>query len=251
MERVILEVCVDSVESALAAVRGGADRLELCSNLIIGGTTPDIHLYEEIRKLSNIPIRALIRPRFGDFCYSEYEYRIMEKNIRDFSKAGVDGVVIGALEPNGGLDVPHMKELIKCADGKKCTLHRAFDVTCDPYEALQQAMDLSMDTILTSGQKSSCLEGKDLLKDLVLQAGDEITIMPGGGINANSIETIAPYVQAGAYHMSGKRIVDSKMQYRKENVPMGLPGFSEYAIWQTEEEQVQQATALRNKYFSQ
>jgi len=237
-QHIILEVCVDSVESALAAVRGGADRLELCSNLIIGGTTPDIHLFEEIQKNTDIPVRSLIRPRFGDFCYSEYEYGIMEKNIKDFVKAGVDGVVIGALDCQGNLDIEHMKILMECAGGKKCTLHRAFDVTRDPNEVMCQAVGLGMDTILTSGQKSSCTVGKELLKELVQKAGEKITIMPGGGVTPDTIGEVHSVVGAKAYHMSGKKVLDSRMQYRKENVPMGLPGISEYEIWQTEESQV-------------
>lgn len=237
-KHILLEVCVDSTESALAAVRGGADRLELCSNLIIGGTTPDIYLYEEIRKFTQIPIRALIRPRFGDFCYSEYEYHIMENNIKAFGKAGVEGVVIGALDCHGNLDIEHMKTLIQCAGDKKITLHRAFDVAKDPYEALNQAIELGVDTILTSGQKNSCLAGKGLLGELIQKAGEKIIIMPGGGISPDTIEEVAASTGAKAYHMSGKQIIDSKMQYRKENVPMGLPGISEYEIWQTEEEQV-------------
>lgn len=237
-EHIILEVCVDSVESALAAVAGGADRLELCGNLIVGGTTPDIHLYEEIRRCTNIPVRVLIRPRFGDFCYSEYEYHIMEKNIRDFAKMGAEGLVIGVLDCQGNLDMQKMKGLIHAADGKKCTLHRAFDVSENPFETLQQAIELGMDTILTSGQENNCLTGKVLLKKLVEKAGEEITIMPGGGIGPDTIEEVCTFTGAKAYHMSGKKVLDSRMIYRKENVPMGLPGISEYEIWQTDVEQV-------------
>ena len=155
MKNFTLEACVDSVESALAAVRGGADRLELCGNLIIGGTTPDIHLFQEIRRYTDIPIHVLIRPRFGDFLYTEHEFRIMEEDIRSFKELGAQGAVIGILKENGDLDADRMKILMEEAEGMKVTLHRAFDVCRDPFAALEQAKDLGVDIVLTSGQKNS------------------------------------------------------------------------------------------------
>ena len=159
MENYILECCVDSVESAINAAKGGASRLELCSNLIIGGTTPDVALVKEIRKYTDIRIHALIRPRFGDFCYTEHEMEIMKAQIRALKEAGVEGVVIGVLDVDGNLDVPKMKELLQETEGLSVTLHRAFDMCRDPYEAMEQAIDLGIDTILTSGQKQSARMG--------------------------------------------------------------------------------------------
>ena len=237
----ILEVCVDSVESAIATTHGGADRLELCSNLIIGGTTPSPALFKEIRNLTNLPIRALIRPRFGDFCYTDYEFAIMKEEVKTFRELGADGIVIGILKPDGNLDVSRMKELIEEVGEMSVTFHRAFDVCRDPYEALEQAKALSINTILTSGQKNCCMEGKELLKHLVQKASDDIEIMIGSGVNAEVISQLAPYTGAHAFHMSGKKDVESAMLYRNEDVSMGLPVMSEYTIWRTEEEEIRKA----------
>ena len=159
MKEYILEACVDSVESAMAAVAGGADRLELCSNLIIGGTTPGPWLFEEIRKRSDIRIHALIRPRFGDFCYTDAEFSIIKKAVEDFRKIGAEGVVFGVLKPDGTLNMEQMKGLMEAAGDMSVTLHRAFDVCVDPLETMEQAISLGIDTILTSGQRNTCLQG--------------------------------------------------------------------------------------------
>lgn len=139
MERFTLEVCVDSVESALAAKRGGADRLELCNNLIIGGTTPSSVLFEKIRNIIDIRTHVLIRPRYGDFCYTDYEFRVIAREIRKFRELGAEGVVIGILKPDGTLDMKRMKQLMEEAGDMSVTLHRAFDVCADPFEAMEQA----------------------------------------------------------------------------------------------------------------
>lgn len=166
MSSYLLECCVDSVESALIAEKGGADRLELCSNLIIGGTTPTLSLFRRIRMLSDIRIHALIRPRFGDFLYSGEEFQVIAEEVRQFRQAGAEGVVIGCLTPAGSLHMEYMKQLMEAADGMSVTLHRAFDMCRDPFEALEQSRELGIDTILTSGQAPSCLEGIALLQEL-------------------------------------------------------------------------------------
>lgn len=241
MKKYILEACVDSVESALAAERGGADRLELCGNLIIGGTTPSPGLFEEIRNISDICTHVLIRPRFGDFCYTDYEFRVMAREVRGFRKLGADGVVIGILKPDGTLDIKRMRQLMEEAEGMSVTLHRAFDVCVNPFEAMEQAKELGIHTILTSGQKNHCMEGKNTLKKLVKQEEGRITIQVGGGVNAEVIREVQPYTQAHAFHMSGKKRFDSPMAYRKEGVSMGIPSFSEFEIFRTEEEKIRQA----------
>ena len=136
MQSFILEICVDSVESAVAAERGGATRLELCQNLMIGGTTPGIKLFEAVREETHIPIQVLIRPRFGDFCYTDYEWRIMKEEIRMFRDRGADGIVIGMLKPDGILDRDRMEALLEERGGMSVTLHRAFDVCKEPMETL-------------------------------------------------------------------------------------------------------------------
>ena len=164
MSKFTLEVCADSVESVLAAEKGGADRIELCGNVVIGGTTPSESLFREIRRHSDIKIHALIRPRFGDFCYTEYEFDIIRSEVRRFRELGAQGVVIGMLRPDGSLDVEHLAQLMEEAKGMSVTLHRAFDVCRDPMEALEQVISLGFNTILTSGQKNNCVDGSPLLQ---------------------------------------------------------------------------------------
>ena len=241
MGKFTLEVCVDSVESALAAVRGGADRLELCGNLIIGGTTPEAGLFEEIRQVSNIRTYVLIRPRYGDFCYSDYEFRVMARAVRKFRMLGAEGVVIGILKPDGSLDMERMRQLTEEAGNMSVTLHRAFDVCADPFETMEQAKELGIDTILTSGQQNHCLDGKDLLRELVRREDGKITIQVGAGVDARTIRILQPYTGAHAFHMSGKKNIQSPMVYRREGVSMGLPAFSEYEIIRTEEKYIREA----------
>ena len=246
MENFILECCVDSVESALNAVKGGASRLELCANRPIGGTTPDLALYHRIRKELEIRIHALIRPRFGDFCYSNYEMDLMREQIRMFRQEKAQAVVIGVLNEDGELNLQAMERLIQEADGMSVTLHRAFDMCRDPFQALEDAVSLGVDTILTSGQRQSAWEGRELLAELVRKAAGRIDIMSGGGISADVIRRLRPITGGTSYHMSGKVTLQSPMRYRKAEVSMGLPSLSEYEIWQTSGEKVAEAVqALR------
>lgn len=247
MKKPLLECCVDTVESAVAAKEGGADRLELCANLIIGGTTPDINLYHRIREKCDILINPIIRPRFGDFCYSDEEFEIIRRDVKMFREAGADGVVIGILKPDGTLNLEQMAILMEEAGDMKVTMHRAFDVCVDPMIALQQAKDLHISTILTSGQKNTAMEGKDLLCTLVKEAGNDIDIMIGSGVKASVIEELAPLTGATTFHMSGKITLDSPMIYRKDDVSMGLPLVSEYTLWQTSAEEIRKAREVLDR----
>ena len=231
MKDFVLEVCVDSVESAAMAVRGGATRLELCANLVIGGTTPGVFLYREIRKFSDIPIHAIIRPRFGDFCNTESEIRIMTDEIRQFNDEGVEGIVTGVLLPDGSIDMQSMETLRKAADGMHFAMHRAFDMCKDPFEALKQAENLGVGTILTGGQKNTCLDGAKLIKELVSLT--DIDIMAGSGLTPESIPQIRAVTGVSAFHLSGKVVIQSPMVFRNTDVNMGLPSFSEYELWRT------------------
>lgn len=243
MKKYLLECCVDSVESAVCAAQGGADRLELCANLIIGGTTPTPALYEKIRESVEIPVHVLIRPRFGDFLYSPEEADLICREIAAFSRAGADGVVIGSLLPDGSLNTEQMKRFLDRAQGMSVTLHRAFDMCRDPFAALEQAQRLGVNTILTSGQAASCLEGISLLKQLSA-AKDAPVIMAGGGIGADAVRTLLSETGLRAFHMSGKTVLDSGMAYRNPAVSMGLPGMSEYQIWRTDPEAVRSVRSL-------
>lgn len=241
MDGFVLEACVDSVESALAASRGGADRLELCGNLVIGGTTPSPILFTEIRKQTDIDIHALIRPRYGDFCYSNFEFNIMRGEIKAFRELGAEGVVLGILKTDGTLNIEQLAELMDLAGEMSVTLHRAFDVCTNPYDTMEQAIELGIETILTSGQKNVCTQAIELLKELVEQSAGRIQIQVGGGIDASVIREVYHMTGARAYHMSGKVLVDSSMAYRKDGVSMGLPSISEYKIWQTDEARIREA----------
>lgn len=244
MKKYILECCVDSVESALAATEGGADRLELCSNLVIGGTTPTLALFEQIREKTKIRIHALIRPRFGDFLYTEDEAAIICKEIKAFHKAGAEGVVIGSLTKEGALDMEQMKRFIDCAGNMSITLHRAFDMCKDPFAELERAKELGVHTILTSGQAASCVAGIERMKELCEAAGDEIRILAGAGIGEAAVKKLLAETNLTDFHMSGKVVLESGMEYRNPNVSMGLPGMSEYDIWRTDAEKVRAVRAL-------
>ena len=179
MNEPLIEGCVESWASAMAAARAGADRLELCANLSIGGTTPSPALFRQVRRDCAARINVLIRPRFGDFLYSEAEAEEMREEIRMFRDLGADGVVIGALRPDGTRDMESMKRLIDCAGTMEITLHRAFDMTRDPGEALEDAVRLGCRTILTSGQAESALAGREVLRAVFRQAAGRLDIMAG------------------------------------------------------------------------
>lgn len=242
-EKRILEVCVDSVESAIAAKNGGADRLELCADLMVGGTTPSTALLRAVKRETGLPVHVLLRPRFGDFLYSEREFAVMLDEAEELLSAGADALVSGVLTADGELDLPRMEKLVGLtkAAGKRFTLHRAFDVCKDPVKALRECKALSLDTVLTSGQAQSCEEGTDVLKQLFAErTGVEILI--GAGVSAEGIARLRRLLpEAGAFHMSGKVELASGMRYRKEGVSMGLPMMSEFVLWRTDEEKIRRA----------
>lgn len=230
----VLEACVDSVESAMEAAAGGATRLELCGDLIVGGVTPDPALFECVREAVDLPVRVLLRPRFGDFLYTDAEFELLRRQVRRYAAMGADGVVIGVLRADGTLDETRMAELIALAQGAGVTLHRAFDLCRDPFEAMAAAKRLGVDTILTSGQRASCTEGEELLAELVRVSNGTPRILIGAGVNAAAIAALGAATGARAFHLSGKQTLESGMAYRREGVPMGLPGISEYEIWRTD-----------------
>ena len=241
----ILEVCVDSVESAVNAEAGGADRLELCGDLVVGGVTPSLALYERIREKVKIPIHVLLRPRFGDFLYSEEELEVLIRQANLFAKAGADNLVIGCLTPEGRLDIEAMKRIMDAADGTPINLHRAFDMCRDLLEALEDAKKLGIISILTSGGMASAKEGANVLEELKKNAG-EIDIMAGAGMNAKNIKFMLDTTSISSFHMSGKKILESNMVYRNPKVSMGLPTLSEYEIIQTDVQEVRAAKLVMN-----
>lgn len=178
----LVEICANSLESALNAEKAGADRIELCSELAVGGITPSYGLLKAVREKISIPVRVLIRPRGGDFTYSEDELDIMKKNIKLCSELGFDGIVSGALHPNFSIDENRSATLMEAAGNLKFTFHRAFDWVSDPVMVLEWLQRMGVDSILTSGQQNTAVEGIDLLSDLHNMAASAL-IMPGSGIN--------------------------------------------------------------------
>ena len=234
----LLEVCVDSYASAMAAIRGGADRLELCSALAVGGLSPSPALLRQIKAVSDIPVRCLMRTRGGDFLYTPEEIQQMAMEMELLSRA--DGFVIGCLTPEGYLDKEAMQPLIKAAEGKGLTLHRCIDVSRDLVRTYQDAKELGFDTVLTSGGAGNCLAGRETIRELLTLDGPEVLI--GAGVKASVIETFRNEVEgAQAFHMSGKTEIESAMVFRREGVPMGLPGMDEWHIAVTSETAVREA----------
>ena len=240
----ILEVCVDSLASARAAIAGGAQRLELCSALAVGGLTPYGELLKQIRAESDINIRCLMRPRAGDFLYTKEEILLMAAQISNLRELGADGFVIGCLNAEGDLDEKAMKPLLKAAEGTGLTLHRCIDVSRDPCRTYLDAKALGLDTVLTSGAAGNCLAGLETIGKLLelrdTHNGPEVLV--GAGVNARVIAAVRErFPQARAFHMSGKMDVESGMRFRREGVPMGIPGLDEWHIQQTDEENVRTA----------
>ena len=246
MNKPLIEACVDSYQSCVNATKGGADRLELCSHLIIGGCTPTLPVFKQVqRDCKGVKINVLIRPRFGDFLYTEDEIQAMCEDIAMFRDLGANGVVIGALTPDGDLDIEVMKRMMACAGDMDVTLHRAFDMTRDPFKTLEEAIELGCKTILTSGQQSNVVEGKDLLKEVYEKAAGRIDIMAGCGVKKWNIQEIHDHTGIVVFHTTGRKgALDSGMKYRKSTVAMGLPTLSEYEIWQTDEQEFRECAEI-------
>lgn len=216
-----VEICANSVRSCLEAQKGGAYRVELCAGIPEGGTTPSYGEIAVARELLDIKLNIIVRPRGGDFLFSEVEHRTMLRDIVMAKKIGVDGVVIGCLKPDGTIDMERNKELVDAAEGMSVTFHRAFDMCKDPFESLEQIIELGCDRLLTSGQQPTAIEGIALLTQLVAKADNRIIIMPGSGVNEDNIATLAKETKAKEFHFSAREAISSKMEYRNPDLKMG------------------------------
>jgi len=239
MNKPILEVCAGSLASALAAQASGAYRVELCDNLYEGGTTPSIGTIELARMKLSIRLHVIIRPRGGDFLYSDLEYVIIKRDVERCRISRVDGVVIGFLKDDGRIDVARTKEIVEFARPMSVTFHRAFDMARDPFEALEDLKLTGVDRILTSGQKNQATDGSELIARLITQSEGKVVIMPGGGLNEHNISEFAKSVKAAEYHATLRRTVESGMIFRRPDVFMGgLTAIPEFSILETDPDRV-------------
>ncbi len=221
MNQIRFEVCVDSIESAMAAERGGASRVELCSDLIEGGLTPSYGVLTVARERLRIPVMMMVRPRGGDFCYSEPEFAAMLHDVRLAKEARAHGVVFGVLTPDGDVDEERTRRLIGEARPLQVTFHRAFDMTRDPFAALETLAGLGVDRVLTSGQEPSVLEGLDLIAQLAERARGRIIVMPGGGITDRNVARMRAALPVSEMHFAGGEPAESRMRFRNPRVFMG------------------------------
>ncbi|MBL0740253.1 copper homeostasis protein CutC [Chryseolinea lacunae] len=243
-----VEIVVYTIAAALKAQEGGADRIELCDNPGDGGTTPSPGTIDVVRKNLGIDVFVMIRPRGGDFCYSSYEFHAMKRDISQCQKLSVDGIVLGILNPDGTLDKKRCKELIDQARPLKVTCHRAFDMTEDPFQTLEDCIEVGFDRILTSGRHMQAVQGLDLLAELIKRANGRIAIMPGSGVNENTVEEIVSKTGAKEIHFSAASTTDSLMTYRNPNIAgMGSEEGAEFKLRTVDPDRVRAIRALAEK----
>jgi copper homeostasis protein len=226
-----IEIVVYNLESAMNAQRGGANRIELCDNPGEGGTTPSLGMIETVRQKTNLDLFVMIRPRGGDFHYSNEEFEVMKKDIMAAKRAGADGVVFGMLNPDGTMDTQRCKELVQIAKPMGTTCHRAIDMVRDMNAALEDCIGCGFDRILTSGGKPKAIEGVDMIEKLKSQADGRISIMPGSGVNENNVQEIIRKTGVTEIHFSATVNRDSKMIFRNSAIAaMGDDGGNEFLV---------------------
>ncbi len=233
-----LEVCVDSLESAIAAERGGAHRVELCGALSEGGVTPSAGLITVVRERLAIGLHLMIRPRESDFCYSDEEFLIMQRDILQAKQLGADGVVFGILDLDGRVDTPRTKLLVDLATPLKVTFHRAFDMTCDLIASLCELKTTGVHCVLTSGGQQTAAEGAVVLKQLVQAADNRIGIMAASGIEAENVAELLKRTGVREVHASLRSAVSSSMRYQNQRVSMGASKEREYQRFVVDQEKV-------------
>ncbi|MET1054458.1 MAG: copper homeostasis protein CutC [Pedobacter sp.] len=240
-----MEVCANSVTSAIEAQLGGAKRVELCASLTEGGTTPSYSEIVMAKKMLDIEVFPIIRPRGGDFLYSALEFELMKEDVRMCKSLNCEGISTGILSREGKVDLTRCAELFELAHPMKVTFHRAFDMTADLEEALEDIISLGAVRILTSGGKSSALEGAAVLSKLIAKADGRISIMPGAGVNLRNIAEIIALTGAKEFHASARLPVSSEMTYRNEELNMGADT-DEYSTTLTDAGLVKKLLELAN-----
>ena len=225
----VFEVCLQSVDDAVAAQRGGAGRVELCAALVEGGITPSLATIQQCRDAVDIDVMVMIRPRGGDFDYTERELAVMEADIAACRRIGVTGVVFGMLTPEGQVARAQVQRMVQAAGADlDVTFHRAFDVCADPFAALDTLINLGVGRILTSGQAPTVPEGREMIRELVIRAGERISILPGCGITPENVRQVVEYTGVREFHATAFAPLASRMRHRNERVYMGIPGLPEY-----------------------
>jgi copper homeostasis protein len=243
-DRVLLEVCVDSIESALAADRGGADRIELCSSLLDGGLTPSAGVISTVLSHVSLGVFVMIRPRSGDFCYSANEFKAMQQDVLTAKQLGADGIVFGILLEDGRVDSERVQQLIEVARPLKVTFHRAFDMSRDLNEGLEDLIRLKVDRVLTSGAEQSAELGQQKIAELSRAANDRIVIMAGAGLNENNVRQVVLATGVGEVHASLRATTPGPMRYRNERITMGGVQGQEYSRQVVSEEKVRRFVTL-------
>ncbi|MCK9178584.1 MAG: copper homeostasis protein CutC [Candidatus Cloacimonadaceae bacterium] len=230
----LLEICTDSADTALAAESAGADRIELCCAIESGGLSPSYGCIKRCVELLKIPVNVLIRPRGGDFCYSENDFLQMMEDIAISKAAGAQGIVSGVLNPDGSVDTRRTKLLIKHTQPLSFTFHRAFDLSKDPYRALEDIIRCGASRLLSSGQQVSAEEGLALLCELAALARNRIIIMPGAGIDAQSIAKLLAQNVFTEYHMTARTFSKADSSHRIQSGLSGRDPIAQEGFWRTD-----------------
>ena len=225
----VLEICVDSVESAAAAEEGGAQRVELCSALTEGGVTPSLALIRAVRSRIDIGIHVMIRPRGGDFLYSEDDLAVMREDIALAAQCGADGVALGVLTEDGDVDVERTRELVELARPMEVTFHRAIDMARDIESALEDVIRTGADRVLTSGGETTAMQGRHRIGKLVQASDGRIGVMAAGSVRAENVKEIARATSALEFHAALRRPVPSRIKHQRRKVHLGSPGVDDYA----------------------
>ncbi len=223
-----LEICVDSVQSAVAAQSGGAQRIELCSGLSEGGITPSAGLIDAVRARVNIGLHIMVRPRGGDFCYSQDDLRVMRRDIQHAAEAGADGIVLGLLTPAGAVDFDGTRALVELARPMQVTFHRAIDMAVNFDRALEDVIRSGADRILTSGAAQTAMLGAERVGALIHNAAGRIRIMVCGGVRPENVEQIARITGAMEFHAALRKVLPSPVTYRKQGLALGDPAIDAY-----------------------
>ena len=244
---ITLEICLESVDSVIASDRGGAQRVELCANLLEGGTTPSAGTIQTARENAKIAINVMIRPRGGDFLYTDAEFASMQHDIRTAKALGADGIVLGLLRPDGTVEVERTRQLVELAKPLPVTFHRAIDVSRDLLEALEDVISAGAACVLTSGGQPSVVDGAAMVARMVEAARGRIIVMPGSGIRPDNVLSILKMTGAREVHMALEEETQSGMQFRKAEIPMGGVDGREYVRFITPEDAVRNVVEILNR----